>query len=186
MNNTSDLELIKLAQSGDTTAEAMLIVKYAHLTKALSRSYYLAGADKEDLLQVGTIGLLNAIRKFNPDGGASFSTFAYGCIRNSMLDEIRKSRRIAQADELEIPLPEGLRSGQSPEADYIQNETATLLADAISQVLNDTELAVLKLYLQAMSYEQIAGQLGIEKKKVDNTIQAARKKIRKLINSSHE
>ncbi len=182
-----DKDLILKAQGGDANAEATLILKYGFLTKSLSRSFFLIGGDKDDLLQIGTIGLLRAIRSYDTNSNASFKTFATTCIRNSMLDAIRKWQpKTSSLDTQNLDDDNGiLPRVDNPETTYIDNETADLLYSAIASRLNETELAVLKLYLDALSYEEIGKRLGLEKKKVDNTIYSLKKKIKKLLNEAN-
>ncbi len=185
--NFDEKKIILSAQAGDAQAETTLILRYKYLTKSLSRSFFLVGGDKDDLLQIGTIGLLRAIRNYDTNSATSFKTFATACIRNSMLDAIRKwqpttSSLDTQNVDDDNPL---LPHIDNPETTYIQNETAILLLGAIATRLTPVEFEVLKLYLDAMSYEEIGKRLGLEKKKVDNTIYSLKKKIKKLLNEAH-
>lgn len=189
-DDTDELTLIKLAQTGDADAETALIIMYRDLVKAVTRPFYLAGADREDLLQIGTIGLINAVRGFNAQGGASFKTFASRCVKNTVLNAIKKhdpKKEPALLDEFYdgLQLADGFQA--NPETDFIEKETATLLREAISQELNPIETTVLNLYMDStMSYEEISKQLGLEKKKVDNTIYSAKKKIKKLLSAKNK
>ncbi len=176
--------LIQKAQAGNAEAETALILRYRYLTKSLSRSFFLIGGDKDDLLQIGTIGLLRAIRSYDKNSTASFKTYASTCIRNSMLDAIRKWQPQTSPLELQGADNSPLPHADNPETTYINNETADLLFSAITSLLTPVEFEVLKLYLDAMSYEEIGKRLGLEKKKVDNTIYSLKKKIKKLLNEA--
>lgn len=178
----ADYELIKRAQAGDLSAENDVLTAYAPLVKAIVRSFFVIGIDGDDLVQIGMIGLMRAVRTFKPDSSASFKTYASRCIRNSILDIIRKQKNSPEQhvdlDGVFIPSDE-----QEPERLYIEDETSRLLLEAISSVLNEREMSVLTLYLDAISYAEISEKLGIEKKQVDNTIYSLRKKIKKLLDN---
>ena len=179
---TEENNLILKAQGGDSEAENDLLKAYSPLVKRIARSYYAIGADGDDLIQSGMIGLMNAVRKFDVQNGtASFKTYASTCIHNMIKTVLRKQNTITKNN---TPLSEiiDLPSDINLERGYEEKETERLLTDAISSVLNEREMNVLKLYPSAMSYQEISDKLGIEKKKVDNTIYSFRKKIKKLIN----
>lgn len=171
-------ELIKKAQAGDLQAENEILTTYAPLAKSIARSFYVIGED-EDLIQMGMIGLMRAVRTYNAESSAAFKTYASHCIRNTITDTVRKQSSLPDSDSINnmlIPSDE-----KEPERIFIEGETSKLLFDAISSVLNERELSVLRLFLDAMSYAEISEKLGIEKKQVDNTIYALRKKIKKLL-----
>ena len=183
---TEDTSLILKAQSGDSDAENELLKLYSPLVKCIARTYNAIGIDNDDLVQSGMIGLMNAVRKFDTvNGTASFKTYASTCIHNMIRTALRKQNTVSKAD---TPLSEiiDLPSDINLERGYEEKETEKLLLDAISAVLSEQEMNVLKLYLSAMSYQEISDRLGIEKKKVDNTIYSFRKKIKKLLNRNEE
>lgn len=175
--------LIAAAQAGDLHAENTLLSRYAPLAKSIARSFYVIGQDGDDLIQTGMIGLMRAVRSFKPDGEATFKTYATHCIRNNIVDAVRKqnSRPAADVDFYELMLT---TEEHEPERLFIEDETSRLLLEAISSVLNEREMSVLKLFLDAMSYAEISQKLGIEKKQVDNTIYSLRKKIKKLLENN--
>lgn len=181
-NDKTEIELIVRAQQGDLACENDVLHEYAPLVKSIARSFYVIGIDGDDLIQTGMIGLMRAVRTFNADSTASFKTYASHCIRNSILDTIRKQKKAPEPsvdlDEVFIPSNE-----QEPERLYIEDEASRLLAEAISAVLNEREMSVLTLYLDAISYAEISERLGIEKKQVDNTIYSLKKKIKKLLDN---
>ena len=94
MEQTEVLDLIKLAQAGDAEAKEQIYLAYGNLVRSIARSKTLVSADTDydDLSQIGCFGLLRAIDTFNPDGGASFKTYASTCIENAIIDELRKKR----------------------------------------------------------------------------------------------
>lgn len=180
---TNENELIKRAQGGDLQAENDVLKAYAPLAKSIARSFYVIGEDGDDLIQTGMIGLMRAVRSYSSDGAATFKTYASRCIRNTIVDAVRKRGATPDSDSIDdVFLPS---DEQEPERMFIESETSRLLFDAISSVLNEREMSVLKLFLDAMSYAEISEKLGIEKKQVDNTIYALRKKIKKLMSDTH-
>lgn len=183
MDKEQELQLIKKAQQGDLEAENSVALAYLNLAKSIARSFGVAGAyDVDDLSSYGMLALIRAIHTYDENGKASFKTYASRCIRNAIVDAVRKS----ESANVEIALDSGELRNElqeaNPESIFIENETSALLLEAISSLLTPTELDVLKLHLECMSYAEIAGELGLERKKVDNTIYSAKKKIRKLLN----
>lgn len=179
-----EIDLILLAQQGDLTAENTVALNYLQLAKSIARSFCVAGAyEVDDLAQHGMLGLLRAIHTYKPQEKASFKTYASHCIKNAIVDAVRKIENAPEQIKLDdvSGASEQLRV-DNPESIFIENETSALLFDAISSLLTPMELSVLKLHLECMSYKEIAKELGIECKKVDNTIYSAKKKIRKLLN----
>lgn len=189
MEKLDEQQLIMLAQEGDLTAENAVALRYLQLAKSIARSFGIAGTyDTDDLVQYGMLGLIRAIHTYKQDGKASFKTYASHCIRNAIVDAVRK----ADSDPEQIMLEDVNNSEDThlaldnPESIFIEQETSSLLFDAIASLLTPTEFSVLKLHLECMSYADIAKELGLERKKVDNTIYSAKKKIRKLLNKDSE
>lgn len=182
MNKEQTYDLIKQAQNGDAEAANAVVYEYRGLAKSIARSYYLIGADAEDLSQIGMIGLFKAVQTYKFDNGASFKTYATSCIRNIILDEIRKSKPSGMEFIPMEDVEENIFFSESkgPEDSFIEKESSQTFYEAISSLLNPMEMDVLKLHLESLSYQEIAQKLGIERKKVDNTIYAVRKKIKKL------
>lgn len=180
MTKEQEIKLIKAAQNGDVDAENAVAVSYMNLAKAIARSLGVM-ADADDLAGYGMLGLMRAIRTYDENSKASFKTYASTCIRNAIVDALRKPS-VDAVNIDEVALPESMQTAvQDPEDIFIENETSALLFDAITALLTPVELAVLKLHLECLSYAEIAKELGIEQKKVDNTIYSAKKKIKKLL-----
>ena len=179
MTGYSENDLILKAQSGDGDAENTILIEYSSLVKTIARTYFVIGVDNDDLVQSGMIGLMNAVRSFKPNASASFKTYASTCIHNIIRTTIRKHSLSAG----DAPLAEAMDIPDSidVEKSLLEDEDERLLLEAISSVLNEREMNVLKLFIKAMSYQEISDKLGIEKKQVDNTIYAVRKKIKKLL-----
>ncbi len=182
MTQEEIINLIKLAQAGDAEAKAQIYLAYGNLVRSIARSKTLVSADTDydDLNQIGCFGLLRAIDTFNADGGASFKTYAATCIENAILDELRK-KRLATEPIDENPTVGALSPASDPEESVINVETATKLYAAIRAELNDVEFAVLNLYIEGLTYQEISARLDLQKKKVDNTIYSIKKKIKTLL-----
>lgn len=172
-------DLIAKAQKGDVEATDKVLDAYRPLAKYVARSYYLKGADAEDVLQIATIGLFRAVQTYRFDYNTSFKTYATNCMRNLLLDEIRKSKP-NEVEPLAIDDFEDILPTDTPENAFIEKEASESLENLLADVLKPMEADVLKLYMESLSYEEIALQLGIERKKVDNTLYAIKKKLRNL------
>lgn len=182
MTTEQENQLILKAQQGDLAAENAVALSYLSLSKSIARSFGAIGiADTDDLAQHGMLGLVRAIHTYDFDSDASFKTYASRCIKNAIVDATRK----ASCDMEEVNLDDNFQnSSADPENLYLENEASALLIQAISSTLTPTELSVLRLHIECMSYADIAKELGIEQKKVDNTIYSAKKKIKKLLDKT--
>ena len=186
----SDSQLQQLSASGDRTAEDALVGRYMQLVRACSRPFFLAGGESEDLIQEGMIGLISAVRQYDPQNGASFRTFAEICIKKRILSAIRSASRLKH-----FPLNDGVSLEQLSEdtslpfaaiSDYIQpspeelvlaRESKEELYSAFRDRLSRLEIKVLDLYLDGLSYQNIAQRLGKDAKAVDNAVQRIRRKM---------
>lgn len=195
MDGLDDLSLITLARDGDKSAEDALVLRYKTYVEMLARPYFLAGAEQDDIIQIGMIGLLKAIRNYASDKEGTFKTYATRCIRNAILDGVREANAKKNMPlNKSYPLLERsedsdgaayshftLSSEPDPEEQYIAKEAEQAFFDALSHSLGETDLAIIKLYLSSMPYKEISEQLGVTAKKVDNTIYNAKKKIEKML-----
>ena len=183
MEQNEVLSLIQAAQNGDDSARDELLLEHGKLVRSIARSIEVVGSlDYDDLFQVGNIGLLKAISTFKTDSGAAFKTYASHCIRNAIIDELRKKSPLVTVPiEDATPLIDKIPSGENPEKDYIEKETADLLFEAIRSSLSEAEFEVLRFYLDGLSYAEISSALNLEKKKVDNTLYAVKNKVKKII-----
>ena len=191
LNETvSDEKLQKLAVGGDAEAEELLIRRYDRIILSLSRPFFLTGGDRSDLLQEGMLGLLNAIRQYDPGEKASFRTFAVLCIRRRLYSAMRSSgsSNSISLDEclsLESSLfdenPARNDSVRSPEDVLIDREETGKRYDSLLQSLSPLEKSVLRCFLRGMSYREIAEYTHKSVKAVDNAIQRIRRKFEKLI-----
>ena len=186
----NDTQLLELAASGDRDAEEQLAIRYMQLVRVCARPLFLAGGSSEDLIQEGTFGLLSAIRKYKPDCGASFRTFAEHCIRKRLFSAVRSASRLKH-----IPLNDGMSLEQlSEESDHRLSEVPAQLINtpedlvlareskeelyrALSDRLSRMEKQVLSLYLDGYHYQDIARRLNKDVKAVDNAVQRIRRKL---------
>lgn len=194
MDNSTDEKLLAAAQGGDAVAEAALLVQYKPLVNSIARRYFLVGGDEEDLVQEGMIGLYYAVRTYSADKGAAFTTYAAMCIRNRIADIVRGAQRDknkalndsvpivrynAETDELfyvEIEDAEG-----DPAEQLIKREAGQEFMDRIRAAVTPKEYDILVKYLAGQSYSSIAAELGTAPKTVDNALQSAKRKIRKIL-----
>ena len=189
----SDNEIIaKIAAREDGAVEYMM-QKYGPLVKKEVRTVFLIGAEAEDLTQEGMIGLFKAIRDYEPDKGASFSTFATICVRNQIKSAISASNRkkhtplntyisiYAEINEDGIPLLEleSHREDSNPEDLVIAKERKSDLMKKIESELSKYEKKVIDLYLEGLSYSDIAQKLGKTEKSIDNALFRIRGKLSK-------
>ncbi len=193
----SDAELITRARSGDRTAEEVLVLRFGRLVRACARPLFLMGGDSEDLVQEGMMGLLAAIREYDPERNAGFRTYAEVCIRNRLLSAVRAASRDKHTPlNSYVPLDTALfddtehdergsvdqRQG-NPEALFIQREDMQERMNRIYSQLSPLETRVLRLYLSGMSYSEIASKCNRPLKSVDNAVQRIRQKIARQIES---
>lgn len=194
MNNfvtISDEQLQSLAASRQSGAEEALAERYIRLVRVCARPYFLIGGDSEDLIQEGMLGLLSAIREYDPQKGASFKTYAEVCIHNRIQSAIRSAGRKKHAPLNDgIPLDDVLSDEsksqgaqyfqRSPEEQVLARETEKEFSSIYSRCLSKFETRILELYLDGLSYQEIAVSTGHDLKAVDNAIQRIRRKLAKL------
>ncbi|MCD7860864.1 MAG: sigma-70 family RNA polymerase sigma factor [Oscillospiraceae bacterium] len=187
----SDTELLQRSNDGDEAAADTLILRYNRLIKSCARSYFLAGGDSEDLQQEGMIGLLTAMREFDPDAGASFRTFAELCIRRRIISAAKSASRMKHSPlNSGISLEEILSAenqsrspfleqsfDRSPEDQVLAREREGNFLSAYSRYLSAFEKEILQHYLNGLSYGEIAKACGCSEKSVDNAVQRIRKKL---------
>lgn len=177
-----DTELIKKAKSGDENALDELMNNYKKLVSKISRRYFIIGADVNDVIQEGMIGLFNAYVNYDETKNAQFKTFATLCINRRILNAINKSKKLASVvlsdDNLEIITKNSPIF--TPEEDFIFNEEYKMLLEEIKKVLSNKENLILNKFLENKSYDEIAEELDITKKSVDNALARIRNKLKYL------
>ena len=184
-----DEALILRLRGGETEIESYLLEKYKGLVRTRARELYLAGGDREDLLQEGMMGLFRAIREFEPGREASFSTYAVVVITHYMLDAVqRASRRKHQIlnnslsiSDLEEQADSRLGISESPENIIVSMENARDLRERIDGALSPLERRVLERYLDGQSYTEIAEAMERSPKSIDNALQRIRAKVSGLL-----
>lgn len=197
--NAKDEELVLMAQNGDEAAQEYLLDKYKSLVRAKSRAYFLIGADTEDIIQEGMIGLYKAVRDYNEERNASFRSFAELCVNRQMITAIKAATRQKHQplnsyvslnkpvyeEESEQTYMDFLQSGSdsmlNPEALLIGQENKSFLEDQMVKNLSNFETRVLVLYLQGRSYFEIANVLDKPEKSIDNALQRVKKKLEKFL-----
>ncbi len=184
-----DTALCSAVRSGDREAEETLVLRYGRLVRACARPYFLAGGNGEDLIQEGMIGLLKAIRDYDPRRSPSFKSFAELCIRSRLLSAIEMASRdkhipLNNSIPFEHPLfsdHEPTLAAQSPlndpESFIIGKEDLRELLRFLYARLSRYEAEVLDLYLNGFSYAEIAQRTGKQVKSVDNAVQRIRRKV---------
>ena len=195
-NELTDTELQSLAVQGDPTAENELAIRYLRLVRICSRPYFLAGGDSEDLIQEGMMGLLSAIREYDPTLGSSFKNYAEICVKRRLLSAVKSASRLKHAFlndgvSLEEILSEESRSltaysieafSRSPEEQVLARESKNDFISTFSRYLSRFEIKVLELYLDGLSYSEIADACGKAQKSVDNAVQRIRNKLARYLN----
>lgn len=190
MNEKTDIELIDKSQSGDSHAMETLLNKYRGMVIKESRKLYLIGADEEDLLQEGMIGLFKAIRDYESGTNVDFPVFAHICIVRQLYSAVRHDNRGKTSvlnNALSIDVSSDEENGGivnylnaeelSPEEKVIENERIEEIWASIHECLSDYEENVLELYLAGKKYDEIALALDKDKKSIDNAIQRIRSKL---------
>ena len=192
----SDEELVVLAQQSDDRALDYLLSKYFVYVRNKSLSYYIVGADRDDIIQEGMIGLFKAVRDFSSERGVSFKTFADVCVTRQIITAVKNASRqkhaplnfyvslnksVSDEDE-DSTLSDilGQAKDSNPEEILIKKENANILGSEMSRLLSQFELLVLTLYLQGNSYQDIGKLIGKTPKSVDNALQRIKKKFEKI------
>mgnify|MGYP001074310459 CR=1 FL=1 len=176
-----DGRLVRLAQSGDNDAMERLCAEYKDTVRMLARPYFLIGADRDDLIQEGMIGLLGSVYGYDPDEGVRFETFATVCISNRIKSAVRnqlRSKHMPLNGYVDIDDVEISDDMSDPQTMIIMQERFEDLSESIEKKLTDLEKDVLRLHIGGHNYSSIAEMLSISVKSVDNALQRARKKLK--------
>ena len=186
LNSKTDEELAVLGKT-DKNASAVLISRYSRLIFIKSEIYANSATDSDDLHQEGMMSLLKAIEAFDPQKGVKFSTFAEVCIVNRMRTLSKRSVKSTSFGERidDDEAADVLSVEETPESIYFYKEFFSELWKDICSVLSLTELNVLTLCVQGMSYKDAAAKLDMTEKAVDNAMQRARRKIRALMHDTN-
>lgn len=191
-----DDEVAILAQNADGEALAFLLDKYKNFVRAKARSYFLIGADHEDIVQEGMIGLYKAIRDYKPDKQTSFRAFAELCIKRQIITAIKTATRQKhvplnsyislnkplydeESDRTLLDVIEGRVT--NPEDLFISQEGVNHIQRQIDTLLSDFEKQVLEAFLDGKSYQEIAFDLGRHVKSIDNALQRVKRKLTQFL-----
>jgi RNA polymerase sporulation-specific sigma factor len=192
-----DEEIVLSARDGNATSLEYIINKYKNFVRAKARSYFLIGADKEDIVQEGMIGLYKAIRDFRNDKLSSFRAFAELCITRQIITAIKTATRQKHIplnsyvslnkpiydEESDRTLLDILTATKitDPEELIISREELVSIESKIGEILSNLELEVLMSYLQGKSYQEIACDLDRHVKSIDNALQRVKRKLEKYL-----
>ena len=193
----ADEQVVKLAQDADGAALEYLLNKYKNFVRTKARSYFLIGADHEDIVQEGMIGLYKAIRDYRAEKLSSFRAFAELCVTRQIITAIKTATRqkhiplnsyislnkpIYEEDSdrtlLDVITEEGM---SNPEEMIIDREDLSMIEGRIGQMLSDLEKDVLGRYMEGKSYVEIAGEMNRHVKSIDNALQRIKRKLLKYL-----
>ena len=196
----TDEQVVELCHQGDTMAEEYLLNRYKNFVRSKARSYFLIGADHEDIVQEGMIGLYKAIRDYKQDKLSTFHAFAELCITRQIITAIKTATRQKHIplnsyvslnkpifdDESDRTLMDIIieRHADNPEELIISQENLKNINHQINHVLSDLEQEVLMEYLDGKSYQEIAESLGRHAKSIDNALQRVKRKLFRFLNDS--
>lgn len=199
----TDEDIVLEAQEHDNVlAQEYLLHKYRNFVRAKARSYFLIGAEREDIIQEGMIGLYKAIRDFKNDKQASFRAFAELCVTRQIITAIKTATRQKHiplnsyvslnkpiyeedSDRTLLDVISGVKVA-NPEDMVISREEFSDIEDKMNDILSDLEWKVLMSYLDGKSYQEIAADLGRHIKSIDNALQRVKRKLEKCINSKSD
>lgn len=191
-------EIIRMANNGDDRAMEFIMHRYGNLAKAKARAYFLIGADNEDIIQEGMIGLYKAVRDFNPERTPMFFPFAELCITRQIITAIKTATRkkhtplntyvslskpVGTEGDADRTLADTLfqYGNRNPEELLISKENTKDIMAEIKNSLSKLENRVLDLYLKGEDYREISKKLGRTPKSMDNALQRIKKKISVII-----
>jgi RNA polymerase sporulation-specific sigma factor len=194
IDDQTDEELISLHREGDARAMDGLLARYRNFARSKARSYFLVGADKEDIVQEAMIGLYKAVRDFNQEKETSFRAFADVCVTRQIITAIKMATRqkhiplntyvslskpLATDEEPDRALMDVLQTHEvtDPAELLISSEELRSMKLAFAEILSDFEIEVLHLYVEGKSYQEIAVLLGRQLKAVDNALQRIKRKV---------
>ncbi|REJ21605.1 MAG: RNA polymerase sporulation sigma factor SigH [Bacillaceae bacterium] len=197
LQKLEDEQIVELVHKGDSAALDFLITKYRNFVRAKARSYFLIGADREDIIQEGMIGLYKAIRDFKEDKLTSFKAFAELCITRQMITAIKTATRQKhiplnsyisldkpiydeESDRTLMDVISGAKV-MDPEELIINQEKFDDIELKMGEILSDLERKVLSLYLEGRSYLEISEELNRHVKSIDNALQRVKRKLERYL-----
>ena len=194
LDSLTDEELVERAREGTDRAIDLLLNRYRHYARAKARTYFLAGADKEDIVQEGMIGLYKAIRDFKADQNTAFRAFAELCMTRQIITAIKTATRqkhqplnsyvslnkpASEDDNDDRSVGDALatREVADPAELVISAEEIESLRSSVGRVLSPLETEVLQLYMEGKSYQEIGDMIGRHVKSIDNALQRIKRKL---------
>ena len=197
-----EYEIVLKASKGDKIALEYIIKKYKNFVKAKAKSYFLIGADKEDIIQEGMIGLYKAVRDFDASKTNSFKGFADICITRQIITAIKTATRQKHIplnsyislnkpvydEESERTLLDIIATSivTDPEELIISKEGLKHIESKMNELLSDLELQVVEYYLNGKSYQYIADKLKRDVKSIDNALQRVKRKLEKHLENRND
>ncbi|MDQ3980759.1 MAG: RNA polymerase sporulation sigma factor SigH [Actinomycetota bacterium] len=190
----TDERLVELFRNGEVQALNLLLERYRRFVRSKARGYFLVGADFEDILQEGMIGLYKAVRDFRPDRESSFRAFAELCITRQIITAIKTATRQKHQPLNQYVSLSGLRvvddsndrsveellddhSAPDPADEVVSLEGMAAMRASMAEMLSGLEVEVLRLYLEGRSYQEIGVELGRHVKSIDNALQRIKRKL---------
>ena len=194
VESATDEELVELYRQGTTTAIEALLTRYRNFARLKARSYFLAGADKDDIVQEGMIGLYKAIRDFSAGREASFRAFAEICITRQIITAVKTATRqkhlplnqyvslnkpLAGEEDPDWVLQDVIQTVQvaDPAELVISHDELRSIKIAFAEILSDFEAEVLHMYVEGKTYHEIAASLSRHVKSIDNALQRIKRKV---------
>lgn len=179
------------AQNGDKDAQEFILRKYKNLVKSNAKQYHINGADKEDLIQEGMIGLYKAIRDYNPQKNIYFHVFAQLCINRQLMTAVRTANRKKHTplndyisldvnpDEINENIIEQFNANpvKGPEQILIEKEDSEDIRRTFKESLTEKEIKIVELYLKGFSYSEMAEIIGISDKGISSALHRVKKKL---------
>jgi len=199
LHGLEDIELVERVHAGDDRCIEILLARYRNFARSKARSYFLAGSDKEDVVQEGMIGLFKAIRDYQAETGTPFRAFAELCISRQILTAIKTANRqkhqpLNSSVSLDAPAYSGDEGSDRSVGDniiapvihdpaelVISAQEIEAIRDTMHESLTELEGDVLRLYMDGKSYEEIAAYLGNHVKSIDNALQRIKRKLQRHI-----
>ena len=194
-----DEDLVAKAWTGDGQALDTLLQRYRNFVRVKARSYFLVGADSEDVVQEGMIGLYKAIRDYDPERLSSFRAFAELCVTRQIITAIKTATRRKHSplnsyvslylptyhdDEPDHEIVESFVSNEIDPADrVVSSAELAVLEDYFGEILSDLESEVLRRYVEGQSYAEIAAELDRHVKSIDNALQRIKRKLDSYLES---
>ncbi len=194
IENATDEELVALYHEGHDPAVESLLARYRNFARLKARSYFLAGADKDDIVQEGMIGLYKAIRDFSHDRETSFRAFAELCITRQIITAVKTATRqkhiplnsyvslskpLAAEEDPDWLLQDVIETSQvtDPAELVISNDELRSMKIVFAEILSDFEAEVLHMYVEGKSYHEIGARLSRHVKSIDNALQRIKRKV---------